>query len=183
MELFRFGRNVERFIPQPLTLEHMDAQGKLRRYTPDGLVSFKPDTAGEVSPLLFEVKYREDFRKDWRNILAKFRCAKAYCQDRNWRFEVFTEREVRTAYLRNVKFLWPYLEQSVPDMERQRILTALSDLEEADPDLLLCALYFDPMNRAQVIPMLWNLIANGEVGCDLSKPLTMRSRIWLETFE
>jgi hypothetical protein len=183
MELLRFDRSVDRFVPQPLTLEHADAQGKMRKYTPDGLVYFKPDAAGTVPPLLYEVKYREDFRKDWKNLVAKFRCAKEYCFERNWRFQVFTEREVRTAYLGNVKFLWPYVEVQVPEQERHRMLTALAYLEEADPDLLLCALYFDLTNRARAIPLLWNLVATGAIGCDLTQPLSMRTRIWTECFE
>lgn len=183
MELLRFDGGIEKFVPQPLTIDYLDENGKARRYTPDGLIYFKPDDAGAVSPLLVEVKYRADFRNDWRNLIRKFRAAKAFCRDHYWQFEVFTEKEIRTPYLSNAKFLWPYSQQKFADAEISRVLTALSDLEQADPDLLLCALYFDPMNRARAIPLLWHLIAVGAVGCDLSQPLTMRSPIWTEHFE
>ena len=180
MEILRFDPHVERFTPQPLTIEYLDRDGRTRNYTPDGLIHFKADSGSHQVPVLFEVKHREDFRKDWKILLPKFRAAKAYCLVQGWRFEVFTEREIRTPYLENVKFLWPYVER-VPSPElRSQILQTLSDLDEADPDLLLCALCHDAGNRARLIPSLWHLVAVGAIGCDLNVRLTMRSLIWLE---
>lgn len=180
MEILRFDPHVERCTPQPLTIEYLDRDGRTRSYTPDGLIHFKADSGLHQAPVLFEVKYREDFRKDWKILLPKFRAAKAYCFSQGWRFEVFTEREIRTPYLENVKFLWPYVER-VPTPElRSRILQTLSDLDEADPDLLLCALCHDAGNRARMIPSLWHLVAVGAIGCDLNTRLTMRSLLWLE---
>lgn len=178
MEILRFDPEVEQFLPQPLTLEYLTPEGQRRRYTPDGLIRFKATANLRPAPILFEVKYRADFRKDWRVLLPKFRAAKTYCSTQGWRFEVFTEKEIRTPYLNNVKFLWPYVERTVELSVRDSIVTKLWDLEEADPELLLCVLCRDPMNRARFIPIIWNLIAIGVIGCDLDLPLTMRSRIW-----
>lgn len=180
MEILRFDPSVDRFVPQPLTIEYFDRDGKLRSYTPDGLIHFKPAPASSEIPVLFEVKYRADFRENWKILMPKFRAAKAYCFSHGWRFEVFTEREIRTPYLDNVKFLWSYREQVPPADMPPRVLQTLSDLDEADPDLLLCALCHDQTNRARMIPVLWHLIATGAIGCDLDVPLTMRSRIWAE---
>ena len=99
MEILRFDPHVERFTPQPLTIEYLDRDGRTRNYTPDGLIHFKADSGSHQVPVLFEVKHREDFRKDWKILLPKFRAAKAYCLVQGWRFEVFTEREIRTPYL------------------------------------------------------------------------------------
>jgi len=178
MEILRFDPDIERFTPQPLTIEYYDQNGKLRSYTPDGLIHFKSTPSLYITPVLYEVKYRADFRKDWKTLLPKFRAAKTYCLNHGWRFQVFTEREIRTPYLNNVKFLWPYLEQTPSSEKKIQMLQILSDLDEADPDLLLCALCNDPMNRARLIPALWHLIGIGAIGCDLNIPLTMRSRIW-----
>lgn len=180
MEILRFDPGVDRFVSQPLTIQYLDRDGRLRIYTPDGLIHFKPTATAREIPVLFEVKYRADFRKDWKILMPKFRAAKAYCSGQGWRFEVFTEREIRTPYLDNVKFLWPYRER-VPSADLPPwVLETLSDLDEADPDLLLCALCRDQTNRARMIPVLWHLIATGAIGCDLNVPLTMRSRIWAE---
>lgn len=175
MELLRFDPNVQEFIPQPLTIQYRDKSQRLLPYTPDGLIHF----AGKQSePILFEVKYREDFRRDWKALMPKFRAAKAFCQSKGWRFEVFTEREIRTPYLANAKFLWEYRERMPEPELTSHILQILADLETTDPEVLLCALCSDPGNRALMIPHIWHLIAVGDIGCDLNTPLTMHSPIW-----
>ena len=179
MEILRFDPAIERFTPQPLTIEYVDRHQRRRHYTPDGLIHFKPKLAGSLMPVLFEVKHRADFRKEWKHLLPKFRAAKAYGLQQGWRFCVFGEREIRTPYLDNVRFLWPYRERTPLPETRTRMLDILDDLEEADPDLLLCALCTDPANRARLIPVLWHLVATGAIGCDLSRPLTMRTRLWV----
>lgn len=177
MELLRFDPSVREFIPQPLTIEYFDRAERLSSYTPDGLIFFK-EIPFVSQPILFEVKYRTDFRRDWSNLMPKFRAAKSFCQNQGWRFEVFTEREIRTPYLANAKFLWEYKERC-PDAElAAHILQILSDLDMTDPEVLLCALCSDRSNRALMIPYVWHLIAIGDIGCDLDKPLTMQSPIW-----
>lgn len=178
MEILRFDPSVEHFTAQPVTIGYFDPLGKLRTYTPAGLIQFKPTASQPPQPVLYEVKYRADFRLDWRNLLRKFRAAKIYALDQGWRFEVFTEREIRTPYLDNAKFLWRYLEQSPSPDARRQILQVLWDLDEADPEMLLFALCRDAHNRARLIPTLWHLVAIGAIGCDLNVPLTMRSRLW-----
>ncbi|AUH53687.1 heteromeric transposase endonuclease subunit TnsA [Chromobacterium sp. ATCC 53434] len=178
MEILRFDPSVEYFTAQPVTIGYFDQFGKMRTYTPDGLIQFKPTASLTPQPVLYEVKYRADFRQDWRNLLRKFRAAKAYALDQGWRFEVFTEREIRTPYLDNAKFLWRYLEQSPSPDTRRQILQVLWDLDETDPEMLLFALCRDANNRARLIPTLWHLVAIGAIGCDLNAPLTMRSRLW-----
>ena len=180
MEILRFDPNIDSFTPQPLTFGYLDREGKARTYTPDGLIQFKQKPTSYSMPVLFEVKYRADFRKDWKILLPKFRAAKKYCLARGWRFEVFTEREIRTPYLNNVRFLWPYLERKVSEEVRHQILQTLWDLDEADADLLLCALCHDPTNRAHLIPAIWHLVATAAIGCDLNVPLSMRSPIWAQ---
>lgn len=178
MELIRFDRDVHEFVAQPLTITFQDRDGARRSYTPDGLIRFKEDARSHRPPILYEVKYREDFRNSWRSLMPKMRAAKAYSEERGWSFQVFTEREIRTEYLRNVRFLWPFVKRVPEASVTKRILNVLNDLDEADTDFLLCALCKDPENRALMIPAIAHLIAIGKIGCDLDKPLTMRSLIW-----
>lgn len=178
LEILRFDPGVESVIPQPVRIEYKDADGRQRVYTPDGLIHFDPVLSIQSSPVLYEAKYRADFRKEWKTLMPKFRAAKAYSLRIGWKFEVFTEQKVRTPYLKNVKFLWPYLERNIEVGTRAHILKVLWDLEEADPDLLLCALCNDPDNRARLIPAIWHLVACHAIGCDLNEPLTMRTQLW-----
>lgn len=177
MELLRFDHNVVEFTPQPLTITYRGKDQQLLSYTPDGLIRFS-GSHFVSEPILFEVKYRDDFRKDWKVLMPKFRAAKAYCQGQGWRFQVFTEREIRTPYLANVKFLWEYKERKLDTDLAAHILQILSDLDMTDPAMLLCALCSDPTNRASMIPHVWHLVATGDIGCDLDTPLTMSSPIW-----
>ncbi len=176
MEMLRFDPAISVFTPQPLTINYFDKNGRKGIYTPDGFISFIPEV--QKIPILYEVKYRKDFRLDWKLLMPKFRAAKAYCEKKGWRFEVFTEREIRTTYLENIRFLWPYLERVPTDGMKRHVLTILSDLGDADPDFLLCALCHDRANRARMIPVIWHLIATGAIGCNLEEKLTMNSYIW-----
>lgn len=177
MELIRFDRRVRQFTPQPLTISYRDESGVSRTYTPDGLIQFELLNPHEPT-ILYEVKFRADFRKAWRTYMPKFRAAQAYCRQRGWVFRVYTEVEIRSAYLSNVRFLWPYVARKVDLAMKHHVLNVLWDLGEADPDFLLHALCSDPTGRARLIPVLWHMLASGEIGCDLDSKLTMSTRIW-----
>lgn len=176
MELVRFDRNVSQFVPQPLVIRYRRADDKVCTYTPDGLIHYR--ASSREPSVLYEVKFREDFRNAWREYLPKFRAAKAFCQERGWSFCVFTEKEIRTTYLSNVKFLWPYLGRKVDPAIRDHVLTVLWDLQGADPDFLLHALSSLPSGRGHLIPVLWHMVAVGDIGCDLDEKLTMATPIW-----
>ncbi|EAQ65255.1 hypothetical protein MED121_18480 [Marinomonas sp. MED121] len=178
MERLRFEPNFKKITPQPITIHYENHSQKPRSYTPDGLLFFKEDC--HIRPILYEIKYREDFKKSWRELLPKFRAAKKFAISRGWSFKVFTETDVRTPYLDNAKFLWPYKHTVIEKEMETHILSLLRDLQEADPDLLLTALCSSPYNRAKMIPIIWTLIANQRIDCDLDQPLTMSNRIWVK---
>ncbi|WP_190294970.1 TnsA endonuclease N-terminal domain-containing protein [Marinobacter sp. R17] len=176
MEILRFDRKVESYLPQPVTIEFLDTAGRRRQYTPDGLIRFLPEE--NLLPVLVEIKHRADFRKDWRSLLPKFRAAKAYCLRQAWEFEVLSENEIRTPYLENIRFLWPYRSRQIEPGLKQRILEVLWDLDECDPELLTCALCKTSSNRAAMIAPIWHLVSEGTIGCDLNKPISMKTPIW-----
>lgn len=176
MERLRFDHLVESVVPQPLTLPFMRKDGSSGEYTPDGLITFKAPTI--ELPILYEVKYRKDFRESWKVLLPKFRAAKDLCQERGWEFRVFTEREIRTPYLKNVKFLWGYSRRSVSTETMRWVYQVLLDLDEADPDFLVHSLCRDKNNRAEILPVIWYMISKGHISCDLEQELTMNSKIW-----
>lgn len=172
MELVRFDRRVSSFLPQPVKIEYKGDTGEDRSYTPDGLITFQ-ESASSQEPILYEVKYRANFREQWRNLLPKFRAAKSYCAQRGWRFEVYTEREIRTPYLDNVKFLWPFLNREPSPLQRAQVVGVFESCSFISVSNLLGMLAPDPKQRGELIPVLWHLIANGAVCCDLNIPLSM----------
>lgn len=180
MELIRFDKNVELYSPQPLVISYIDKHNKKRTYTPDGLLEYRQDIspAKEMKPILCEIKYRADFRADWRNLIPRFRAAKIFANEKGWEFKVFTEVEIRTPYLKNVRFLSGYLSDSYEIELQEAIIDKLSDLRESDPETIMFILFRDKWMRASALPTLWYLIAMKRIGCELAEPLTMNSKIW-----
>jgi nicotinic acid mononucleotide adenylyltransferase len=58
------------------------------------------------------------------------------------------------------------------------ILMTLAQLQQTDPERLLTAVTEDRWARAQLLAILWHLVACRRIGVDLSQPLTMRSPLW-----
>lgn len=178
--LLDFDPAVERYEEQPVRIEYRDARGRRRTYTPDVLVYFRQDAAAPgalLTPLLYEVKYREDLSENWREIKPKVRAARAYARGRGWRFRIITEREIRTPYLQSVKFLRQYRRLQPNDAERRLLLDRLREVGESDPESLLLTISPEPVRRAELLPTLWHLVAAGDIYADLDEPLTMRSPI------
>ncbi len=128
--------------------------------------------SSHTQPHLCEVKYRDDLRQYWAEYRPKFRAAHRYARQQGWRF--------RTPYLANVKFLRSYQAMPPNELYRTRLLSAVSALGETEPTRLLTTMSQDRWQQAQMLPMLWQLIATRQVDTDLSQPLTMQSRIRLK---
>ena len=180
--LLDFDWNVARFEEQPVTIPYLDAQRMERSYTPDVLIRYQD---GEAFPpaeglktVLAEVKFRQDLKTNWLEYKPKFRAARRYAKQRGWVFRLLTEREIRTPFLINAKFLRRFRDIQVDQNIYDRIIDQLQELRETDPESLLIALSDDKWERARMIPHLWYLVARKRVGSDFMEPLNMRSRIW-----
>ncbi len=175
-----FDLNVARFEEQPLRVPFVDKAGRPHSYTPDILIFYRTDIvpAKGMPPVLAEVKYRQDLFANWKELKPKFIAARAFAREREWRFRILTEIEIRTPYLENAKFLRQY-RRVESDWDRVHLLLdTLNELRATTPNALTLACFKDPMNRAELIPMLWKLVAQCRIGCDLNLPLTMETPIW-----
>lgn len=178
--ILEFDLNVQQFEVQPVEINWIDSSGKSRRYTPDVLIEYRRDIAPakHLIPLLCEVKYREDLRKDWIDLRPKLRAGIQYAKKHGWRFKIFTEKEIRTPYLDNARFLLTYMRQELNPAHAELLLGRLSEMRETDPDSLVKAIFRDRWTSAELLPALWHLIANRQIGTDFGLPLNMFSRIW-----
>jgi hypothetical protein len=173
-----FDRRVERYEEQPVIIEYISSEGRSRTYTPDVLVYYLQDLTGcDMSPLLCEVKYREDLFANWKEIKPKIRAGRSYARAKGWRFKIITEREVRTPYLDNVRFLRQYRRIEANDVDTRLLLDTLREVRETDPESVLAAIHQDKVRRAELLPTLWFLLTDGQIEADLTQPLTMRTRI------
>lgn len=176
LALLEFSPDIERFEVQPITLKWRDAEGGPRSYTPDVLVEFRPQLGR--SPWLCEVKYRADLKKDWEELHPKFLRAIRHARQQSWRFRLVTEKEIRTPFLANVRFLAPFKSREIPEADAARLLNQLRALGPTTPAQLMESLSPDAKVRAEWLPALWQLLAYHRVGTDLEQELTMDSAIW-----
>lgn len=183
--LMTWRSELDWFQVQPVEILFNGAAGAQRSYTPDLLVSFIPrTTSGKPTrkPLLCEVKYQDDLRRNWVDLKPKFKAARAYARERGWEFRIFTERRIRTCLLQNIQFLWSYRYAPQHLNHRDRLIRMLDDMEETTINGLLEACYLteNRLGRGEGLWTLWCLIAQKSVLCDLSLPLSMETRIWLD---
>jgi len=176
ISLLEFLPEVRSIDPQPVKIEWQDAKGCQRSYTPDVFVEFV-ESADQL-PWLCEVKYRSELQEKWAEFRPKFKAAFHFAKVQGWRFKIVTEREIRTPYLVNVRFLSGY-RRTTPDSGCiQDILGYLKNNRETTPRGLVEAIRSDITGQAQLISVLWHLVATFQVCVDLHKPLTMKSSIW-----
>jgi len=175
-----FDLNVERYEEQPVSIKYIDNNGKVKTYTPDVLVTYRKDIepAIRMKTMLCEVKYRQDLKNNWAEYKCKFKAAVRYARNKGWVFRILTEREIRTPYLVNAKFLRRYRNMNVNGDDKKLLLHAIFEMREANPDEVLLFLSGDEQRRLEILPALWNLVSNRMIGTDLTLPLTMRSRLW-----
>lgn len=175
-----FDVNVARYEEQPVRIDYTDEHGKKRQYTPDVLVTYRSDIvpARWMPPMLCEIKYRSDLRADWPAIRRKWRAGRAYAAAQGWKFRMLTERDIRTPYLDNARFLLPYRHRPRDATDERLLLDWMRELRSCDPETLLAACFRDPQMRASLIPSLWQLVGWQRIWCDLSLPLTMTSCLW-----
>lgn len=171
---FEFKSNVKSFEVQPVLIDWIDADNRKRTYTPDVLVHFD-----DREPIMYEVKYSEDLQTLLKEDRDKFKAAIKFARNKGWRFKFFTEDKVGYQYLKNVRFLLPFL-QAGPRVETDMDLIddKLHEFSESTPKKVITSIYTDEFNQADLIPTLWYLVATEQIGIDLNEPLTMISKIW-----
>jgi len=180
MLLVEFDPDVLSYEEQPVRIDYLSVDCQTRYYTPDILVTYRQTSTSTMlkPPLLAEIKYRRDLFECWRELKPKFRAARHYAKGQGWIFKIITEVEIRTPYLKNIKFLRQFQRCPVNLADADLLLQKVSDLQSTDPESLLSAVCPEARDRAQLLPTLWRLVARRTIGADLNQPLTMRSPIW-----
>lgn len=174
-----FNSRVCKIVAQPLRIVYADETGVNTNYTPDFLVKFRPiGDEPAWSPILYEVKYREELVDRWQELRPKFRAATALCRERGWRFRIITDQFIRTPFLKNVIFLRNYLQWSDKDGLGIILMQTMHVLGQSTPAELLAASFWSKDRRMLAVGVMWNLIATRGIGADLTQPLTMESEIW-----
>lgn len=185
LTLLEYDWRVLRYATQPFKIQWKDETGRLRRFTPDVAVAYN-DMAVRSDPALrttiFEVKERAQLKARWAEEKPRLKAAVAWAKEYGCRFKVMTEREIRTPYLENVRFLLRYQkmygDRELYDARIPHICELLVRLGPTTPQALLDTVRGDAVHRGEYIPYLWHLVTQQIVGIDLAKPLNMKTPIW-----
>jgi hypothetical protein len=173
--LLDFDPDVAGFLEQPFTLSYAH-EGRQHHYTPDFMAEFGRQT-GQSKRVVYEVKYRDELRRDWLEYRPRFQAANRHCRAQGWTFTILTEQEIRTPLLENAKFLRQYPTIRVKPLVRSRLIETLHSLGPTTLEELLTTACAGVHSREETLPTLWSLIATRQVVCDLHQPLMMYSEI------
>ncbi len=179
-KLVTFNLNVIKYEEQPVTIPYIDENGKDRKYTPDILIHYRNDIDPMKSwrPLLGEIKWRSDLFKDWKELRPKIKVGRRYAKEQDYDFAVLTDHEINTPYLKNTIFLLVSRDLPVNEEDSELLLNALVSRGETDAETLMRSITEDNFKKAELLPTLWQLVANFMIGTNLELPLNMRSRLW-----
>jgi hypothetical protein len=181
MILLEFDDSVERFEEQPVKIPLAINGKKSKSYVPDILIHYFPLESGQAKrPVLGEVKKTDDLKKNKEKYAPKFDAAASYAAEQGWEWHIFTEKEIRTPYLDNLKFLRQYHSEVPDDEPAQEIIAFFQNARGlVTPDLLLQKLCPTESRILKLSPAIWHLISTKRIMTDLKKPLTMKSRLSL----
>ncbi len=173
--LCEFNPDIEYFKTQPRRFNYL-FNGKHRHYTPDIMVKYKDGSIQYV-----EVKHRDNLKKDWKELKPRFKAAiKELKTEPNTRFKIWTQKEIRGVYLKNVTFLLPYKKRPFEDYQMATIHKILSRIHESTPKDLIGLCSTSSIEQAEFLNTLWYAVSSGIVKIDLHFPLNMTSPIWIE---
>lgn len=179
--LLDFDPQVREWAPQPVTLRIPKAAGRrATKFTPDVLVDYYQRVKGvPVQPVLFEIKYREELKRDWAELKPKFVAARQYAKSQGWRFALMTDRQIRTPMLANAKFFLPYGRYRAPDADAARVMELLHRYCDSTPARLMALCSDNPTDQARYLTTIWVLIAARIIEVDFNFEVAMDSRIHL----
>jgi hypothetical protein len=177
LTLLDFRPDVATVEVQPFQIPWNDHAGKPHTYTPDVFVNYEEEAARTST--VFEVKYAEEVRAKWDQLKPKFQAAAAFAREKGWEFRLVTDRCIKTPFLKNAKFLLPFVRRGPVSEEHMNILDeALANLGTTTVDALFKAVFRDEWHRAELMPTFWYLLGSFQIGFNFQEPVVMSSQIW-----
>lgn len=173
MILLEYDDDVEGFEEQPVQIPFKKG---VKPYVPDILVRYKSGRR----PLLGEIKHTEDLEKYRDKYAPKFEAAKKYAEEQGWEFGTVTEKKIRIPRLASLKFLREYLNVDSDPGQATRIVDVLKGARgKLEMDALLKVLCSTDMERLTMTPVVWSMVANGQIAIDMNKPISDKTMLSL----
>lgn len=176
--LLDFDPSVADVDHQPVRIGYIRPDGRSSLYRPDALVLYHPWAARR--PQLCEVKMRADLKENWTDLRPRFRAAVRYAKREGWRFKIYTEIEIRSHFLDNVRLLREYRFIPVDEIKRARLLKPLHLVREAPLQVLIDEVCPTVEERGPWLSQIWLMLATGELDADLREAkLSYKTHVWL----
>lgn len=174
ISILEFDNKVSKYYEQPITIKYFDNNIK-RTYTPDFWVEYS-DGIREV----IEIKYLKDINSANEKTKIKHQEAYNFCYKNNLTFKILTEKEIRTPYLKNAKFLLYYKSKSniLNRNHLRSILDKIKELKTATVSEVIESLTTDKYAQAEHLFTLWYLLSVNLVKFDIRKELSMTSVLY-----
>jgi hypothetical protein len=129
--------------------------------------------------MLYEVKYTWDLKERWRQLRPRFKAALKFAKYRGWGFKILTERDIRSDYLFNAKFLLPYLRH--PEAKGWAVVAdVVRRLGKTTPRQIIETIASDRWVQAEYLTHVWTLVARRDIRCDLFSKISMNTTVWLD---
>jgi len=176
-----FDDSVEGFEEQPVRIPY-GVEGKKRKpYVPDILIRYFSSSDGKQQrPVLGEVKHTSDLEKNKAKYAPKFAAAKLFAEERGWEWRIFTEKDIRTPLLDNLKFLREYHSAEPDESLTQEIISYLRGVRgSVTVEVLFQKLCPTEERTLLIAPALWHLLAAKKIVTNLNKLLDTQSKLSL----
>lgn len=176
------SRHVLEIIPQPVQISYKGNCGRNLKYTPDFLVLYRFDCnhwKHVLLPKLVEVKPRSVLRKNWAKLKPKFKAAFKYAREQSYEFRIYDEHRIHDQVFNNVKFLERYKKLQFPKEETDWIVSNVDFMGQAPFSYILTRHFQGDIYVATGIAHIWHLVSTGVLACDMTRPLTASTELWV----
>ncbi len=174
INILEYNNDVVEYIEQPIKIEYFEDDVR-RTYIPDFWAKYNN---GQEE--IIEIKYLEELNKNEPQLINKHFQANLFCENNNLTFKVLTEKDIRTPYLENAKFLLYYRtkEKMIENNHINLILNILGKYRCISVIEMVENLSRDKYVQAEYLFTLWYLISINLIGFDQKKTLSMKSIIY-----
>ena len=179
---FAFSERVIDIEEQPFTLTYINSKGKESTYTPDYMITFRPDTQGVTSQskaLIAEIKPREILKEKFLFFRERYKAMISYCQQNDMIFKIYDESRIHTPYFYNVSRIMRYKRYSYDPIERDIILNYVHSVGQASIGMIPELFGGTNTDKAEILGHVYHLIATKQLSADLTHPLSIDTEIWI----
>lgn len=175
-----FRSNVIEVVAQPIAIP-FEKNGRTYNYTPDYFVQidndgdrYNPDTKS----LIVEVKPRDEWTRHWRDWSDKWKAAKEYCKEHDYRFKIYDESRIRHQGLANVDHIMRYERLNCSKDDIETILEQVEMMGTTTIEYLLERFFMGDIYRPQGRRIIYHLMATKRLGFHLWDEINEKTEVW-----